>query len=131
MGMLMEDAAAASRSWVITRHLTQLSSTKTKTKEHRMDNNVTPIVNENCFSAPNPSSYTLSEIWPPSSSSSLPNPSNHNNNLAAQLAADVTTTSNDDKSSLTHHSRGNNKRLKDRTEVGHVVSSCLSVCLVT
>ncbi|KAL1810285.1 transcription factor bHLH79 [Daucus carota subsp. sativus] len=81
-----------------------------------MDNNVTPIVNENCFSAPNPSSYTLSEIWPPSSSSSLPNPSNHNNNLAAQLAADVTTTSNDDKSSLTHHSRGNNKRLKDRTE---------------
>lgn len=76
-----------------------------------MDNNVTTtIVNESCFSAPNPSSYTLSEIWPP-----CPNP---NLNKTTQLAADVTTTSTDDneQSSLTHHSRGRNKRPKDNNE---------------
>lgn len=84
-----------------------------------MDINVTTIVNESCFSAPNPSSYTLSEIWPPCSSSSpLPNPNPNINNTTqlAAVASDVTTISNDDQSSLTHHSRGRNKRPKNNNE---------------
>ncbi|KAL8118267.1 transcription factor BHLH094-like isoform X2 [Apium graveolens] len=91
-----------------------------------MDNNVvTTIVNESCFSVPNPSSYTLSEIWPSCPSSPpppLPNPNNINNsNTTTQLpavSADVTATSDDDNdhSSLTHHSRGRNKRPKDNNE---------------
>lgn len=91
-------------------------------------NNVTTIVNENCFSVPNPSSYTLSEIWPPCPSSSPPLPNPNINNTTTQLAADVTTTSNDDgQSSLTYHSRGRNKRPKDNNEVGYVFS--LVVCM--